>query len=339
MTSTGTISPACAPTVTTDPSLASAASEPASTSPPTDSMTTSTPRPSVISRTRAARSSSGVVDGRLRPEVVRASSFASLPAEAMTRALEQPRHLDSGRADSASCRVDEHPLTLLERRPCHEGVPDGAEGRLDRRRRARTRGSPAEGSSAQAGATDVLGVAARRLDAEHADPLAVHVLRRARTTCTRGNESGRAGRPGRPRRPRYARAQRGHLAGDLEAERVRRAERQARGAVPHVEVDVVDGAGADAHQRLAGARLGNVGTSSSRRTSTPPYSWKRIALMPAVAPDGRGRAERRREELAGSSTTSDDGDDVAVLRVDVEEAGFVRRLPAIGDCFLGTATR
>ena len=46
------------------------------------------------------------------------------------------------------------------------------------------------------------------------------------------------------------------VAGDLEAERVRQRDRQPGGAVPHVDVDVVDRARAHAEERLPRAGLG-----------------------------------------------------------------------------------
>jgi hypothetical protein len=54
----------------------------------------------------------------------------------------------------------------------------------------------------------------------------------------------------------HALAHRDDVAGDLEAERVRKRDREPRGAVPHIDVDVVHRARAHADERLACPGLG-----------------------------------------------------------------------------------
>src|SRR5262245_36530980 len=135
-------------------------------------------------------------------------------------------------------------------------MPARAEGRLDRRallerQRVRQRDqSPRRGDH-------VLGVAARRLDSEHADTLAVHVLAAGAPLALPAVDLVERRDPVVHGDLGHVRPDGGDLAGDLEAESVRERQRQPRRAVSHVDVDVVDRACPDAYERLARPRLGN----------------------------------------------------------------------------------
>ena len=169
------------------------------------------------------------------------------------------RELDGGRADAAADRVDHHGLAGLEVAAREEHVPRGAEGDLhrgglgvgellgDAHQVPGRAGEPLRVAAGGAEA-DVVGVRAERLAAGAAEAALAAGRHQQRHHAV-------ADLPALD-----ALAELGDPADDLEAEDERRLDREARGALADVDVEVVERAGRDVDQHLAraGPRVGNV---------------------------------------------------------------------------------
>ena len=275
MMSRGTTSPACAPAVTITPFRFRHLRLRVNTSPPTCSMTTSTPRPPVRSRTRSAKFSRAVVD-----DVVRAQRLGALelPVAACGGEYGGPRescHLDRGAADAGACRLDEDALAGLQPAPVDEHVPGGTERDL-------ARGGVLEADvrrqRIQVGDRHfhVLGVAAGQVEPEVAFPHAqVVATAQAELACPARKAAShpdavpfleRAGRAAGCRTTDFC-----DLTRELPSQDVRKGDRNARGAGPVIQVHVVDAHRAHAHHRFAGPGRGRGGFLAHQdfRTTEP----------------------------------------------------------------------
>ena len=161
--------------------------------------------------------------------------------------------LDGRGADAAADRVDQHRLADPEPAALEEHVPGGAEGDLERG--GRVVGEPVRDAQQVPGAADeLLGVAAGGREADEARV-------RAERLAARAAEAAVAARPHQERHHAVAFSPLFHAlangrdpADDLEPEDERRLDREARGALAHVDVEVVECAGEDVEQDLARAR-------------------------------------------------------------------------------------